>query len=368
MERKPDLIVVRGAGAPDAFASIAVANAVYAASAENREISLFQARTGRGGRTGGAAFVQNPSMLAYSEMGNHFRYVFGYNNARSSQVIMQEAEKSNLVFFFGYCLVEEEMEQLLAINPNVYVFDYHSNQLHPRVRKNLRMYQHDPEKCAAQFAWDFFVPALAGQYPLLINEVAYSIFNNKLRGRELFFGLTAAPFQAMHWVKLLGSAMQTEIRHIIERGRFFIEFHQVLQSQYLDSATIVRFEGGQAIQKQGLTKNERSDSTLVVYMFQCPQPSAHYFMRNIKDLPIAKRSIIITYNHHIRERLYHYAVASNCEPTAQEIVGHDADNDQCISRNGAFLNGQGWFTTNVKPTTLLNHVVNRIPTLTSDPE
>lgn len=367
MERKPDLIVVRGAGAPDAFASIAVANAVYAANYENRDISLFQTRTGRGGRNGGANFVQNPTLLPFNDAMNHFRYVFGYNNSRSSQVIMQEAAKSNLVFFFGYCLLDEEMEQLLEINPNVYVFDYHDNQLSPRVRKKLCMYKHDPEKCAAQFAWDFFVPSHEGNYPMLVNEVAYSIFNNKARGRELFFGLTSVPFQSVQWVKLLGSEMQTEIRTIIDRGRFFIDFHKVLQSQYLDAATIVRFEDGKAIQKQGLTKNERSDDTLVIYMFQCPQPTAHYFMRNIKDLPIAKRSIIITYNHHIRERVYHYVVASNCDLEAQNVMGYDGDDVACMSRNGAYLNGQGWFTSNAKPSTLLNHVVDRVSTLTSDP-
>lgn len=363
---KPDLIVVRGAGAPDAYATIAIANIAYAASQNNRDIELFQTRSGnKRSNHLPQRFVQQPTLLPYPEAQNHFRYVFGYNNARSTQVIMQDAAKSNLVFFFGYALLDEEMERLLEINPNVYVFDYHKNMLSPKVRRKLCMYQHDPHKCAAQLAWDFFVPSQEGNYPLLVNEVAFSIFDNKPRERELFFGLTACPFQAPHWVKLLGSDLRSEIHTILQRGQFFIDYHKVLQSQILDSATIVRFEDDKAIQKQLVSKTERSSDNLVIYMFQCPTTTAHYFMRCIKDkeLPIAKRSLVIAYNHHIRERVYHYVVSSNCGLDIQGVLGYNQNDESCVSRNGAYLGDQGWFTSNTKPQMLLNYLVNRIPTL-----
>ncbi len=365
---KPDLIVIHGGGSPDAFAAIAVANVAYAAGAANREIKLVRSRTGsRRGNNYVNNYVQNPSLLPFPEAQQHFRYVFGYNNQRSTQVILQEAAKSNLVFFFGYCMTDEEMEQLLEVNPNVYVFDYHRNQLSRRVANRLSMYQHDPDKCAAQFAWDFFVPHHVGEYPALVSEVAFSIFNNKARGRELFFGFTACPFQSTQWVRLLGPDMQNDIHTILQRGQFCIDFHKVLQSQMLDSATIVRFEDGRANQKQVLTKAEKASDDIVIYMIQCPVPSAQYLVRCIKELPIAKHSIIIAYNHHIRERVYQYIVAGTAPIDPMVIVGFNANDPQCAARNGAYLQTHGWFTSNMKPQTLLNSLVNRIPTLIGEP-
>lgn len=345
---KPDLIVIHGGGAPDAFAAIAVANVAYEAAASDREISLIRTKRQAHKNKSNSFinyFVQDPALLPYNEAQKHFRYVFGYNNQRSTQVILQEAAKSSMVFFFGYCLIESEMEQLLEVNPNVYVFDYHSNKLSPSLVNRLSLYQHDANKCAAQFAWDFFVPQHTGNYPALVAESAFSLFNNTDRGRELFFGFTACPFQSTEWVKLLGTDMQSGIKTILQRGQFFIDYHKVLQSQMLDSATIVRMEGNRAIQKQMLTKNERSGDELVIYMIQCPAPAAHYLIRCMKDLPIAKRSIIVAYNHHIRERAYHYIVSSNIkELEAIDIVGYDANDPQCVSRNGAYLKDYGWFT------------------------
>lgn len=368
MTTKPDLIVVRGGGAPDAFAAIAVANVAYEASFANRDLTLIRTKNQKKRNSQVHSFVQNPSLLPYTDAQNHFRYVFGYNNQRSTQVIMQEAAKSNMVFFFGYCLLDSEMEQLLEINQNVYVFDYHTNQLSRRVASRLCMYKHDPEKCAAQFAWDFFAPSYTGQYPTLVSEIAYSIFNNKSRGRELFFGFTACPFQAPQWVRLLGADIQGGIESITQRGQFFIDLHKVLQPQLLDSATIVRFEDNKAIQKQIISKAERSSDDMVMYMIQCVTPTAQYLMRFIKDLPIARNSIVIAYNHHIRERVYHYSVASNTDLDAMDILGYDAADPRCLFLNGAYFAGQGNFTSNMKPQMLLNHLVNRISTLSSDPE
>jgi hypothetical protein len=50
------------------------------------------------------------------------------------------------------------------------------------------------------------------------------------------------------------------------------------------------------------------------------------------------------------------------------IAGYDSSDSNCVSRNGAFLQNYGWFTTNVKPQMLLNSLVNRLSTMTSDPE
>lgn len=372
MENKPDLIVVRGGGAPDAYASIAVANVVYAAAKDNREVTLqrMQNNSKRGGTAYTQYFVDSPTLLPYPEAQSHFRYVFGYNNSRSTQVIMQEAAKSNHIFFFGYCLIDSEMELLLEVNPNVYVFDYHTNTLSQRVRNRLSMYKHDVNKCAAQLAWDFFVPSSIDRYPMLINEVAFSIFNNRQHGRELFFGLTSCPFQAPSWVSLLGVDIRQAIPAILQRGQFFLDFHKVLQSQILDSATIVRFEGvdHRANQKQVLSKAESSSDALVIYMLQCTTPTANYFMRCIDDLRIAKRSIVITYSHHIRECVYHYTVASNCGLDAQVVLGYDQDDANSIALNGAYLYGQGCFTSGVKPPMLLNHVVDVVSKLIDDEE
>lgn len=363
---KPDLIVVRGGGEPDAFATIAVANAAYAASRDNQEIELVAARTysrysGKGKKPEQALFVRKPTLLPYAEAQSNFRYVFGYNNRRSTQVIMQEAAKSNMVFFFGYCLVEEEMEQLLEINQNVYVFDYHDNQLSRRVADRLCMYQHTAGKCAAQFAWDFFASSHTGRYPSLVSQIATSIFGNKVAAREMYFGFTACPFLAPQWVARLGSDFQDQQDTISRRGQFFLEFHKMLQPQLLDSATIVRIEDGKAMQKQVLSKSERSSDELVIYLIQCVSPSGQYLMRCIKDLPISRRSIIVAYNYHIREKVYHYMVGTNFGQSAMDILEYRADDKECVSRNGAYLNGQGQFTSTVKPQLLLNQLVDSLP-------
>lgn len=362
--KKPDLIVVRGSGMPDAFASIAIANAVYAAAQEERELELVQTRNFKGPPI---RAVVRPSILPMQEAKTHFQYVFGYNNNRSTQVILRKAATSNLVIFFGYCLPEDEMEQLLEVNQNVYVFDYQDNTLSERIRNRLCMYEHDPSRCSAEFAWDFFVPQKAGVYPYLVSEVAHAIKGNNPRSRDLFFGLSSSPFVSSEWVELLGSTTHQPWYHIMERGRFYTELHRVLESQYLDSATVVQFENNVAMQKPGLSKAEASRDEMAIYMFQCPPQSTPYFYRNIKSIDsIAKHSVLLMYNHHIREGVYHYVIVTN-DPTvsAVEVIGQDTA-EGSFSRNGITYKGRVSFTSRMKPQAVLNHIVDRISNMVTE--
>lgn len=351
MEKKPDLIVVRGFGAPDAFATIAIANMAYAAAQEDREVSVFTQRA-KGGN-GQQRFVSMPKSLAHDEALQNFRYIFGYDNARSTQSILQEAERSNLVLFFGYCLPDDQMEKLLEINPNVYVYDYHASMPGAKVRRKLCLYEHDENRCAAHFAWDFFVSERAGQYPLLVTEVAESIFKNSVHARELFFGLTGQPFKVNDWVNLLSIELRNKMQQILSRGRHVIDYCRILENQFIDCAYIARIEDQRAVLKRGLTRVERADDAISVYNFQCPTPIAQYFIRYIKDLSIARRSIILMHNQHNRNREFYYVLTSNCFEVTQLIEAEGA----------SFFNNVGCFTSNQKPQSILNSIVERVAAL-----
>jgi len=146
------------------------------------------------------------------------------------------------LYFVDFCYPQEIMDDLVKTSSSVTVLDHHLGS--KRTVESMPEYVFDDKRSGATVAWGYFHPDTP--VPTLLKYVQDGdLYVFKLPdSRAILAYAYAQPFHFDSWDALAERFENAEERTaIIERGKIYSEYFQILVNQIANKAVLVSFEG-----------------------------------------------------------------------------------------------------------------------------